>query len=330
MAAFKKVFFFILRIAVSACLLIFLFKFYNIDVAKLTDFIRMANKPILLSAFFVLFLSYFLCLLRWNMLLKAAGISIPFKRVVVSYSGGIFFNMILPSAIGGDITRSIDLAAHTKKGAEVVATVFLDRLCGYMALAIFALLSTGFGWGLVGNNKAVIFSVSVIISILVVILLVIFNRFIYSKIGVLLRSIRAGKIRESIKDLHNEVHIFRNRKGVLINSLLLSFLVQATSPIAFFLIALSLGKEVNILYFFIIAPIIGAVSMLPISLGGIGVREGVAATLFVKAGIDRSLSGGISLINLFFILICTAIGGLIYVLTVRHRRVQRNSSPVVQ
>lgn len=330
MAAFKKIFSFVLRIGISAALLVFLFKFNKIDVRVLGDVIRKADKPILLFAFFIFFFSYLLCLLRWNMLLKAAGINISLKRVIVSYSGGIFFNLLLPSAIGGDVTRSIDLAAHTKKGAEVVATVFLDRLCGYMALAIFVSLATFFGWALVSDNKLVIFSVVTITSILSAILLIIFNKFIYSKIGALLRFVRAGKIRESIRNLHNEVHIFRNRKGVLINSLLLSILVQIISPIVFFLIALSLGVKANIVYFFIFVPIIGAVSMLPISLGGLGVREGATVFFFMEAGITQGLAVGISLINFVFILLYAAIGGLIYVLTVRHRRIQRHSSSVIQ
>lgn len=330
MTVFKKIFSLILRIVISAGLLIFLFKFNKIDVRMLGDVIRRADKPILLSAFFVFFFNYLLCLLRWNMLLKAAGIDIAFKRVIVSFSGGIFFNLLLPSAIGGDVTRSIDLAAHTKKAAEVVATVFLDRLCGYMALAIFVLLATIFGWGLVSDNKLVIISVFIIVSVLSVILLVIFNKFIYSKIGSLLRFIRAGRIRESIRNLHNEVHIFRHRKAVLINSLLLSLLVQAISPVVFFLIALSLGVKADIIYFFIFVPIIGAVSMLPISLGGLGVREGATVFFFMEAGIAQGLAVGISLINFAFILLYAAIGGLIYVLTVRHRRLQRNPPSVVQ
>lgn len=330
MTAFKKIFSFILRIGISTALLIFLFKFNKIDIRVLGDVIKGADKPILLLAFFVFFFSYLLCLLRWNILLKAAGIKIPFKRVVVSYSGGIFFNLLLPSAIGGDVTRSIDLATHTKKGAEVVATVFLDRLCGYMALAIFVLLATGLGWQLVSDNSLVIISVLVITSVLAAILLIIFNRFIYSKIGALLRFVRASKIRESIRNLHNEVHIFRDRKGVLINSLLLSLLVQLISPIVFFLIALSLGIRVNIIYFFIFVPIIGAVSMLPISLGGLGVREGATVFFFMEAGITQGLAVGISLINFAFILLYAAIGGFIYVLTVHHRRVQRNPPSLVQ
>lgn len=330
MVVFKKIFSFVLRIGISAALLIFLFKFNKIDVRVLADVIKGANKPILLAAFFVFFLSYLLCLLRWEMLLKAAGIRLSFKRVVVSFSGGIFFNLLLPSAIGGDVTRSIDLAAHTKKTAEVIATVFLDRLCGYMALAIFVSLSTIFGWRLVADNKLVIISVLLIVFILTAILLVIFNKFIYSKISKLLHHPGAGKIRESIKNLHNEVHIFRHRKDVLINSLILSLLVQTISPVVFFLIALSLGIKVNPIYFFIFVPLIGAVSMLPISLGGLGVREGATVFFFMEAGITQGLAVGISLINFAFILVYATIGGLIYVLTVRHRRLQRNPSSVVQ
>jgi len=153
------------------------------------------------------------------MLLKAIKINLPLKRVIISFSGGIFFNLFLPSTIGGDLMRSIDLAAHTKRPSEVVATVLLDRLSGYIGLVFLALLSLLIGWDKI-EDKSVLFSVGLISLVLIAILLVLFNKFLYSKINKLLHSPNAGKIRELIKNLHQEIHLFRHNKRVIVNSLI--------------------------------------------------------------------------------------------------------------
>lgn len=318
MKIFKRILSISLRIGVSIILLIFLFK--QVDKKTLLEVIKNAKPDLLLLAFIIYFSSYVLCLFRWEMLLKAAKIHLPLKRVIISIAGGHFFNLFLPSTIGGDVMRSIDLATHTRMPREVVATVLLDRLSGYVGLVILTLLALLFGWRLI-QDTSVLFSVAIITAILIVLLLILFNRFIYTKINKLLHSPRAGKIREAIKNLHQEMHIFRHHKEIIVKNLILSLVIQAVSPITFYVIALSLGIKIGIVYFFIFLPIIGAITLLPISIGGLGLRDATTIFFFAKAGITKDLAFAMSLMSFFFILVYAGIGGFIYVLTVRHRRI---------
>ena len=328
MAIFKKILSILLRISVSIILLIFLFKFNKIDIHLLLVNIKSADKHLLLLAFFIFLFNYILCLYRWKMLLKAADIHLPFKRIIVSFSGGIFFSLFLPSTIGGDLARSIDLATHTKRPREVVATVLLDRLSGYVGLVIIVLCSLFLGWRFV-QYPSVLLSVIIITVVLIVILAILFNNFLFSKVNKLLDSPGAGKIRESIKNLHEEIHVFRHYKKVILNNLLMSLVIQAITPITFYITALSLGINKEIIYFFIFLPIIGVITLLPISIGGLGVRENMTVLFFAQAGINQNSAVAMSLLNFFFILVYGAIGGLIYVLTVHHRRIQHHKSPPV-
>lgn len=319
----KKIASILLRVGTSIVLLLFIFR--NIDKKSLFTIIKNADKPLLFLAFCIFFCGYILCLLRWEMLLRALKIHLPLKRVIISFSGGIFFSLFLPSTIGGDFMRSIDLAAHTKRPKEVVATVLLDRLSGYTGLVSLALLSIIFGWRLI-RDRSILLSVGVITSILVAVLLVLFNKFAYSRINKLLHSPKAGKIRESIKNLHQEIHYFKHHKKVIINNLILSLIIQITAPLTFFVVALSLGLKIKLLYFFIFLPIISAITLLPISIGGLGLRDATTIFFFAKIGVVKNLSLAMSLINFFFILLCGALGGLIYVLTLHYRRIQHHKS----
>ena len=322
MKIFKKIASILLRIGVSIALLIFLFRM--VDKKSLFEIIKHSDKPLLLIAFFTLFFSYALCLFRWDMLLKAAQIRLSFKRVIISSAGGMFFSLFLPSTIGGDLVRSIDLAVHTKRTHEVVATVLLDRLSGYIGMVIVALLAVLFGWGFIRDNPTALFSVAIITAILAAVLLILFNRFLYSKINKLLQTPSAGKIREFIKDLHQEMHIFRHHKHIVVSNLFLSLVIQIISPLTFYIIALAIGIKINMVFFFIFIPIIGAISLLPISLGGLGLRDATTIFFFAKAGVGKDMAFAMSLVSFFFILILGVIGGIIYALTVRHRRLQHH------
>ncbi|MEW6100730.1 MAG: lysylphosphatidylglycerol synthase transmembrane domain-containing protein [Candidatus Omnitrophota bacterium] len=324
MEYFKKVLSLFLRVSISLLLLYFLFR--QVEIDALAEIIRGADKPLLFLAFLVFFFCHAFCLFRWEMLLRALKIRLPLKRVIISFSGGAFFSLFLPSTIGGDLMRSVDLAAHTKKPKEIIATVLLDRLSGFVGLVVLCLLSLAFGWELL-KDRSVFLSLGLITAVLSAILIVLFNKSVYGIVNRLLHSPDSGKIRQLIKSLHDEIHIFRHHKRVIINNLLLSVVIQAISPLTVYIIALSLGIKVSIVYFFIFVPIIGAITLLPISIGGLGLRDATMIFFFAKAGLGKDISFAISLLNFFIILMWGVIGGFIYVLTIRHRRIQHHKAP---
>ncbi|MBU1906449.1 MAG: flippase-like domain-containing protein [Candidatus Omnitrophica bacterium] len=324
MERFKKILGIVFRIAISIALLAFLLT--QVDKESLFEVLRNANKPFLFLAFFILFFNYALCLFRWEMLLKTLNIHLPLKRVIMSFAGGHFFNLFLPSTIGGDLMRSIDLTLHTKKPKEVIATIFLDRLSGYIGLVFLALMSLSVGWRLV-RNPMILFCVAGITGVLIIILLVIFNKKMYRIINQLLHSPKAGKIRELIKNLHQEIHFFQHHEKAVVTSLIFSIFIQAVIPLVYYVIALSLGLRLNIIYFFVFFPIIGVITLLPISIGGLGLRDAATIFFFGTVGVSRDLAFAMSLVAVVFIMTYGAIGGLIYVLTIRHRRLQRHKTP---
>ena len=337
METFKKIAVLLFRISISFALLIFLFR--GVDKKTLFSLIKNADKALLFFSFCIFLGTHLLGFMRWNMLLRSARINLPVKRVIMSFAGGIFFSLFLPSTIGGDFVRSVDLAAHTKKPKEVVATVFLDRLSGYIGLVSITLLGLLIGFEYV-RDRVVFVSVGIIVFILLIVLVVLFNRGVYQKINKL-----AGKkssktnnkfrlvlerLKDNIASVHQEIHRFRGRKKIIVKNLMLSFIIQLIVPVSFSLIGLSLGIKVPIFYFFIFLPIIGAITLLPVSMGGLGLRDATMIYFFAKAGVSKDLAFAMSLINFSYVLICGAIGGFIYVLTVRHRRVQCNSSLLIR
>lgn len=315
----KKILSIFLRFGISILLLILIFR--QVDEKSMMEIIRSADKGLLFIGFFIFFLSYVLCFFRWHMLLKAAQIHLSVKRILTSFAGGVFSNLFLPSTIGGDFVRTIDLGAETKKTRAVVATVFLDRLSGYIGMVALALLAISLGWSKIQEHSALIFIIFLAL-LLISILLVLFNNFFYSRINRFLDKPSSGKIREILRDVHDEIYIVRGHKKMILRNLLISFFAQVVSPLSFYFVALALGIHINIIYFFIFLPIVGAITLLPISIGGLGLRDASVIYFFAKVGVVKDMAFAMSLTSFSFVIACGALGGLVYVLTVHHRRVQ--------
>jgi len=314
----KKILSILARISISALLLYFLFR--QVDSKSIWDIIKGADWALLFLGFLINALSYLLGVYRWKMYLDGAGVRLPFKRVLISFSGGLFFNLFLPSTIGGDVVKGIDLAMHTKKPKEIVASMLLDRLSGYAAMVIISVTAVLLGYHLI-NDPIVLLVVGLVTFVLVCAFLTLFNNFIFEKVSKFLNK-KGGRIAGALQRLHQEIYLFRNRKKLLVKNFLLSMVIQASAPLAFYVIALSLGLKTNIIYFFILIPVIAAITMLPVSIGGLGLRDASTIFFFAKVGIDNHVSFAISLLGFFYILVISVMGGILYVFTLHSRRLQ--------
>jgi hypothetical protein len=323
MAILKKIPAFFLRVVISIALLSFLFK--QVDINTLGRIIKGADKPLLFVAFLVTIFIYILCFLRWEMLLRAAGINVLKSKLIPSFSGGVFFNSLMPSTIGGDLVRGADLSFHTGKPGAVVATVILDRLSGYAGLVSVTLLSLFLGKEMLWD-RSIASSIFILTFILVFILFLLFNNYFYSRIKRFLQAPNAGKIRLFLENIHNEMHGLRYHKKILLWSFFVSFVIQGLSPLVFSIIALALGIKMQLIYFFIFLPIIGAIILLPVSIGGLGLRDTATVFFFAKVGLGKDLSFAMSLSYFFIITVIAGIGGIIYVFTLRNRRLQHDKA----
>jgi uncharacterized protein (TIRG00374 family) len=307
-----------LRISISLVLLIFLFT--QMKPGALLEIVKHADKALLVLAFLITFFSYLFCYLRWKIFLESAGIHLPSKRLVSAFSGGIFFNMFLPSTVGGDFVRSADLGYHSKKTSTVVATVLLDRLSGFSGMIVVALIALIFGFRVIRDLR-IIWAIVFLVIILFLITAAVFNDAAYGLFEKSLFHPRPGKIRSGLRRVLQEMHAFKVHKMALAKSLLISIIVQASGPVITYTLALSFHLEVDIIYFFLFMPLISAVTLLPISIGGLGVREYMTILFFTHLGVSKHFAFAFSLMGFFYLLVYAGIGGLIYGLTLHNRRV---------
>ena len=230
----------------------------------------------------------------------------------------------MPSTIGGDLIKGFDLALHTRKPKQVVSTVLVDRLGGYAGMVIITITALLLGYHLI-NDPSVLVLMAIITLILLSAFLTLFNNFVFEKINKFLGG-RGGRIFLALKNVHEEIYRFKGKKSVLWINLLLSLVMQASTPIVFYITALSLGLRTGIIYFFVLIPLIGAITMLPISIGGLGLRDAATILFFAKIGVAKDVAFALSLLGFFYTLLASVTGGIIYVFTLHTRRLQYNKT----
>lgn len=321
----KKTLSIFFRVFISIVLLLVLFR--KIDFKGTFKVITQLNPFYFISAIVIFFIIYVLIFYRWKMLLDTRKAGVSSLRVFSSFSGGLFFNLFTPSTIGGDLSRSIDLGAHTKSYSVITATVLLDRLSGFAGLVTVAMVSLIFGYRLIND-----FSVCIIVFLFAVLLggifLVLFNEGIYRRLNRSVagpepsRRAKKGNFWENFKKLHAEIYFFRRHKTVLYANLGCSILIQAGASLFSYFLLRSLNTKINILYPLVFNPVITVITAIPISIVGLGLRDASSVFFYAKAAVAKDVALAQSLLNFAVIVIFGLIGGIVYVSTFRYRRLQ--------
>lgn len=304
------------RFGLSGLLLWYLFS--KIDVQKTVEVLKTAELKYIFYAGMVFMSIHILLLVRWLVFIRALGLTTKVIDVVRYFFIGLFGNLFLPSAIGGDIIKIVALCKNNDQKPRVVASVLLDRLSGFAAIAIVALCSFVLGYKLI-NDVTLVVPIVFISGGILSIGAILFNEKIYS-FGCRIFN-RIPKVKNALMQMHYDIALLKGQKKVGFKTVGIACVCQFLLAIVFFLLAKALHQDVSFLVCLIFVPMICVASSFP-SIGGLGVREAAAAYLFAKVGVDSGISVSMALMNGFFMVIIGLLGGLIYVSTISRRRVQ--------
>jgi len=284
---------------------------YRIDTKTLLNILSFANPYYVLLTFLLVILGIVIRAYKWQILLVAQGVNIPLFRLVPFYFIGTFFSSFLPTNIGGDVMRIYITSKYSKKGVESLSSVFMERITGLFALVIVAFMALAFGYRMgIDKNTA-----SIIILLLICclcFLVVLFNRSTLSKVSRLFDLLGKSQLREHVRHICESIDIYKKNKSILLKSVTMSFIFQGVSVLSIYMVSLSLGLDISPLYFFLFVPIIHIVTMAPISLNGIGVREGAFIFFFTKTGASYPEAFSMSILTYAIVLATRLIGGIFY------------------
>jgi hypothetical protein len=312
----RKQLFNLLKILISLGLLIFIFS--SIDLPAFFQAVRQANPWWLLAALVMMLLGIVIRAWRWQILLKAIGVVVPLTELTNIYFIGFLFNNLLPSGLGGDAMRMVELSRHTDHLSDAVTSVVVDRFLGLSALQAIALVALLADWQAVPIMVAY-FTVAIFVGGLLLGFLLI-NRAVYSFLRTLVAPFSQlttisliGKISKTI---HNLAQSFqRYPLEALGRSYLVSFLFNLSLIAMNICVGYGVGASASLTHYAIFVPITSIVLLIPITFAGLGVREGTYRQLFTQVGVPEEIAVAMSLLVYVIGNVCTGLmGGGIYLL----------------
>jgi glycosyltransferase 2 family protein len=311
----KKTLFTLLKIAVSLGILAYIF-LKVVDINLLWKELIKANPLYFVAAVAVYFLVQGLSAWRWYVLLKPQGIDVPFSRILAYYFLGMYFNFFLPSAIGGDVVKVYYLNKETKQLSASTTSVFFDRDIGMGGLVLIALVTALYaGPAHMKINGVPLVPVFAFIFVgFLLANLAIFYRPTYNLLHRLLSLFKMKKVDDKIERLFTSVNVYRNRWGLIVATMLMSLGVQVGCALVNLLAARSIGLDkAGLADYLVFIPAIGLISMIPISVGGTGVREAAYILMFSSIGVEEHQALALSVLWLGVIAITSLPGGIVYI-----------------
>jgi uncharacterized protein (TIRG00374 family) len=274
-----------------------------------------ADPQWLIAAIIVFFISGWLGVIQWQIILKNRGVSLPFIKVFSFYFIGMFFNNFAFGIITGDALKVAYIKLQNDQGKAGFAATFLDRFAGLWVMVGYAV----FGIILMIRQKA-LESRSMTLAFVALILAFIgfcgimmfllskklqdFSFNVIDKLPINKKEILKNIIKETIIESH-DIHI-------LLPVGILSTIVQFLRIGVHILCAgaLSLLTPFNIHYFFIFVPVLAVIMIVPLPFG---VRESIGGALFTMAGFNLHASIVMGFLATIVGSVVSIIGGILFI-----------------
>ena len=251
---------------------------------------------------------------KWRLFVNAARAGLSAVDAVLCYSAGLFANLCLPSIVGGDVLRIGLVTRITKRPAAALWGGVMDRITDLLALAI--LVTTG---GLVARSsvtgwigQALTVALVVTLGLLVLALPLMLRRPLSRWPRKLRRPVGRGLV--GLRQL-------MRRPGTALLGLMLSLTVQGTFVLLNAWLGRTIGIQVSLAVWFLVWPLAKIASLMPISLGGLAVREASLAALLLPFGVPVAVSVVCSLLWQTVLIAGGLFGGLIWLVLHRSRHI---------
>jgi uncharacterized membrane protein YbhN (UPF0104 family) len=250
--------------------------FRNIDVAEVGEQFGRLTAFSVFAAFIFITLSTVVAAMRWRMLALSTGGNAPPMFFVASFYRGAFVNQGLPTTLGGDVLRVVELGNKLGSKRYAFSCVLFDRVMGLSGLLIINILILPLTWILLPAPVAIAVAGISACGLMAV------------AIGLMLPWRRIAQ-QHSILHTITELVTFGRTAIARPSRFLLQCLLSVIAHVCIILATVILGKQLGIdaafWKYLVILPLVNIAALLPLSLAGWGMREGAMVALFGLVGV---------------------------------------------
>lgn len=256
---------------------------------------------------------------RWWRLLTAHRLDLPFGELLRLYFMGTFFNQLLPSATGGDLLRIYYVYKQRHGTAAAISPVIMERVIGLASMIALVAVVLPFA----EDRNELVASLLRVVPLLLLVAVIGFILLGFARTYWPLHRFferwSGNKIVAALLRITEASHGYVNRPPILTQMVGLSVGMQLVEVGTFWILGQGLGAPLGYGAYLIAVPLIFMAAALPISVGGLGVREMAAVALFTGLGMGAADAAAVALLYIP-VLIVSSLPGLYFFLRLKDHR----------
>lgn len=263
--------------------------------AQLWGDLKHASKSLLALALLGFGGVLFVGVLRWGLLLQVQGVHLTLRALSRLTLIGVFFNLAIPGAVGGDLVKMGYIAREAPdRKAEAMLTILLDRVVGILGLFIVAAVAVIAALPVILELEAkyravkagaILVALGSIGGICGILLVEFRSKLVqYAWIAKMVdigNRILPEALTEILRRLVEAVELYRDHRMVVVKATLLAIVVHSLLALNLFCIGKALGeKRLGLHHYIVAASVSNTVASIPVTPGGVGTRDATAAAFF--------------------------------------------------
>lgn len=302
----------LLKIVVSLGLIALAFAL--VDVRQVGAQLARARPALFVAALAIYVLAITVNGVKWQVLLRAQRIRIPFGALLRFLFVGFFFNNFLPANVGGDVMRGYGLARYTDRTADAAVSVIVDRVIGLMAYMSTAVVAAVVAVNLTGHSELA--QVEWVAIVALGILALGFGVLLSRRLRLLIARLFAWRWLAPLAPLWGRIsdafNAYRFSYRALTSAFGIALIGILCTTVVNWLLSQSMGGLMPLSAIFLFNPLIALVLMIPISIGGIGVSQTAYPFFFGLAGVPSDHALAVSLLMQGIALLGSLPGGVLW------------------
>jgi uncharacterized membrane protein YbhN (UPF0104 family) len=293
----------LLRVAATAGLMAYAVR--DVKWSDLGGHLRTANWNWWLAGLAASVLVQMVAGVRWAALARPLGFQRPRRFFIWRFFEGMFFSLCLPSSIGGDVIKAYRVGDTTSRRLLAGCSVLADRLTGLSALGVLAgtaLAANKYGLGLAG-------ALGVALALLAGVL------------GVFWLGLQSiDRIMNLLPEAHRaraflaQLLPYQQRPLLIMQAVGWSFVVQVGGAVVVALMARTLRVDLPLVVWFSVVPLVALLMVLPVSIGGFGMRENAMEILLGEHGVAKDQAIAVALLWGLGTILTGLVGGALFLL----------------
>jgi uncharacterized protein (TIRG00374 family) len=286
-----------------------------VDPAQTLAVLRESDPVYIVASLVLMAIVLVLRAHRWWTISRDIGLPMPFMLLLELTAVSNFFNLFLPGSVGGDAYRAYRVAQVSDRRLRSLAGVVIERLTGLVALMAVCVVAMVWSYKLLPFHPGLMigFCFLVVAGLVTGFWAAARARRLYGRFKGWIPDMVARRVPpEKWEVILEVVEDVVRRKRVFATGLMTGLVLQVVVIATYYTTSLALQTDIPLRYFYVFFPLIELASMIPITVNGLGLKEGLVVMSLRYAAVTPAASMGLAILNRLLAAVIALVGGAIW------------------